>query len=242
MKKLLSIATAALMSSCIHVPTAEEQLAQMRAATGLEPVTIDGAQAEYLGKTHRGYPVLFRIHMGEVWSRYSARVAMGVAGSELGGIWSFLTGTYASLGSTPTGSPLDRLLSSVIGQPLSLLVVLEHRKPGASRLDVLSDYSTIRPEDPQPHRGSVSFTAGSVYAADPRFAARVLDNHALIEGLGNFRSQYIRVDDHAVTFAFAGSENEYSGMINNWGGYEQFLNGILNCMASLADEIPPTRR
>jgi len=55
--------------------------------------------------------------------------------------------------------------------------------------------------------------------------------------LENFRSGYVRVDEYAVSFLFAGSENEYSGMIRNFGSYENMLNGILDGLAGIADEI-----
>lgn len=218
-------------TGCLSTPTPEQQYANIEAKTGLR-LGDDG----FLTKTIRAYPMTMRIQAGDVWGRYAARVAIGETGRQLGGFWRILTGSYEHVG-TVVGSPLDRLLSRAIGQPLSLIAVLKHGKPGAPRLDVLSEFSTIQPEDPQPVVARVGFTAGDLRTADAALAARVSGHTELMRHLSRFRSQYIRIDEHAVSFFFAGSEREYSGMIQNHGSYENFLNSIADSLADLADAI-----
>lgn len=227
----LALVCPAVISSCVHVPTPEEQLANLEARTGFER-----SENGYLQKMHRGYPMLLRFEMGDVYGRYAARLAMGEAGRALGGIAGFLTGQGEYIG-TVTGSPLDRALSRAIGQPLSVIAVLKHGKPSVPRLDIVSEFSTIQPEDPLEWRQRVSFTAGSIYSGDAALAARIGQDATLMDLVGKFRSQYIRVDERAVTFLFAGSENEYSGMIRNFGGYESLVNAIADAAAAIADRL-----
>lgn len=224
-------------ASCTKVPSAGEQLSNLEARTGLHEIKFLDTKGLFLGKTHKGYELMARFEMGEVWGRYTARVIMGESGRELGGVWSFLTGSYANIGSV-VGSPLDRMLSRAIGQPVSMFFVLKHNKPNASRLDVLSSFSTVTPQDPLPKFANVGFSAGSIYTADKKFADSILADSALMESLRLFRSQYIRVDQHAVSFTLAGSENEYSGTINNAGGYEKMINSVMDTLALIADKVP----
>jgi hypothetical protein len=51
-------------------------LAQFEQKTGLKPVEIAGTQGAYMGKTHRGYNVVFTGKAGNVWGRYAARLTM----------------------------------------------------------------------------------------------------------------------------------------------------------------------
>jgi len=53
----------------------------------------------------------------------------------------------------------------------------------------------------------------------------------------SLRCQYIRVDGDAVTFLWSGSEKDYSGMINDHGGYSKMLNAIMDDLADIADAI-----
>lgn len=225
------------LSGCIHVPTPEEQMRHIEEATGLHPEADVSASEPALTKIHHGYPVMVRFKLGDVWGRWATRVAVGDIGREVGGILGFLTGQTKSEVGGITGSPFDRVLSQTIGQPLSLVAVLRHGKPGASRLDLYNQSSTIRPYDPLPSIEWVSISAGTLYSGDTSFARRILDNSRLMSILENFRSGYVRVDEYAVSFLFAGSENEYSGMIRNFGSYENMLNGILDGLAGIADEI-----
>jgi hypothetical protein len=162
---------------------------------------------------------------------------VGEIGREVGGILGFLTGQTKSGVGTITGSPFDRVLSQAIGQPLSIVAVLRHGKPGASRLDLYNESSRIQPYDPLPSVEWISMSAGTLYSVDTLFARRILDNSRLIKILENLRSGYVRVDEYAVSFLFAGSENDYSGMIRNFGSYENMLNGILDGLAGIANEI-----
>ncbi len=218
---------------CTHIPSTQEQYASIQAATGLHEIKLDGVDRSYLGKTHRGYEVLFRIEAGDVWGRYAARLVAGEIGREVGGITQFITSSY-SVGSV-VGGPFDRLLSELIGQPISILAVLTHKKPQMPRLDIYNMFSTIKPYDPQPEIEYIGVTAGTMYSADAAFARILLADKALVDRVGNFRSQYIRADDKAVTFMFAGSENEYSGMIRNFQSYEALINGIMDSLADIAD-------
>ena len=120
-----------------------EMLAQFEQKTGLQPVEIPGTQGAYMGKMHRGYNVVFTAKAGNVWGRYAARLTMGEIGREVGGFAAYLTGQRGRIGESVVGSPLDRLLSQYLGQPVTLAIVLTHNKPNAPRLDVLSDRAKV---------------------------------------------------------------------------------------------------
>ena len=216
----------------------EKILAGFENKTGLKPVQIPDTEGAYLGKTHRGYAVLYTAKAGDVWGRYAARLTMGEIGREVGGLLGFLTGHYRSGIGGVTGSPLDRMLSKLIGQPLSVTIILRHGKPDAPRLDILSGYSKIEPEETMPQRERVSFKAGHVYAADAAFAERIAGNETLMKRMKDLRGQYVRVDNDAVSFLWAGTETDYSGMIMDHGGYYKMINSILDDLADIADAIP----
>lgn len=224
------------LTGCTKIPTPQEQYENLFAATGLKRLDMPNAEGMFLGKNHRGYEVLGRIEMGDVWGRYAARVAMSEAGRELGGVWGFLTGSYEHV-SAVVGSPLDRVLSEVIGQPLSMFFVLKHDKQSDARVDIYNMFSTIKPYDPQPEIKYIGLNTGTLYASDRSLADKILSDASLIQNLGYFRSMYIRVDSLAVTFAFAGSENDYSYMIREAGSYENLLRAILDSLAQLADKL-----
>ena len=216
-----------------------EMLAQFEQKTGLKPVEIPDTQGAYMGKTHRGYNVLFTAKAGNVWGRYAARLTMGEIGREVGGFGAYLTGQRGRVGESVVGSPLDRLLSQYLGQPLTLAMVLTHKKPGAPRLDVLSDHSKVGPEDKLQRRDKIGGNAGYVYADDADFAKRVQGNAALMKRLKDVRNEYIRLDQETVSFFFAGTEVEYGGMIRDHGDYFKMLNDLMDDLADLADAIPP---
>jgi hypothetical protein len=215
-------------------------LAEFEKKTGLKPVQIPDTSGAYLGKTHRGYSVLYTAKAGDVWGRYAARLTMGEIGREVGGLLGFLTGQRRSGIGGVTGSPLDRMLSRLIGQPLSVTIMLKHGKPDAPRLDILSGRSVIEPEEKLPQREKVGSKAGHLYSADAAFAARIAGNETLMRRMKDLRGQYVRVDDDAVSFLWAGSETDYSGMIMDHGGYYKMINGILDDLADIADAIPVT--
>ena len=237
---LLGLAGLAFMAAIATAADSRQDkiLAEFESKTGLKPVQVPDTGGAYLGKTHRGYSVLYTAKAGNVWGRYTARLTMGEIGREVGGLLGFLTGQTSSGVGGVTGSPMDRLLSNLIGQPLSVTIILKHDRPTAPRLDILSGYSKIKPEDPQPQRMKLNFKAGHVYATDAAFAERVFGNEALIKRMKGLRTQYIRVDGDAVSFLWAGSETDYSGMIGDHGGYYQMINSILDDLADLADAIP----
>jgi hypothetical protein len=215
-----------------------EMAAQFEQKTGLKPVEIPGTQGAYMGKTHRGYNVVFTGKAGNVWGRYAARLTMAEIGREVGGFAAHVTGQRGRIGESVVGSPLDRLLSQYLGQPITIAIVLAHDKPGAPRLDVLSDRAKVGPEDKLQRRDKIGGNAGHIYADDADFAARVVGNAALMKRLKNLRYEYIRLDQDAVTFFFAGTELDYGGLIRDHGDYFKMLNDLMDDLADIADAIP----
>jgi len=205
--------------------------------TGLKPVTVPGTEKEYLGKTHRGYEVLFHGEAGNVWGRYAARVAMGEIGRESGGVLAFLTRSQ-EYGTGPAGSILDRLLAKAIGQPLSITMILKHGKTSVPRLDILSPYSNIKPEDGLPAVQKIGMAVGSIHSKDKDFAMRLYGNAELIARIKKMRCQYIRVDGEFVTLFWAGQEDDYSAMIREFGDYFVMVNAFMDTLADIADAIP----
>lgn len=205
--------------------------AEIEQKTGLQAVNVPSTEGAYLGKVHRGYRVLYSAKAGDVWGRYAARLTLGEIGREVGGVMSFMTGGNRGI----TGSPLDRLLSQLIGQPLSVMIILTHGQANAPRIDVVSDYSVIKPADPLPFVAKVGFNAGSVYAADQAFAAKITGNANLMKRMKNMRCEYIRLDDQAVTFLWSGSETDYSSMIMDHGDFYRMINDIMDNLADIAD-------
>ena len=216
----------------------EKALAQIEQKTGLKIVEVPGTHGAYLGKSHRNYQVLYTAKAGNVWGRYAARLTMGEIGHETGGVLGYLTGHHEALGDTVTGSPLDRLLSQAIGQPLSVTILLKHGRSDAPRLDVVSGFSVLKPEEKLPEQAKIGFKAGSIFSADADFAKRLAANAALMKRLGRLRCEYIRVDDAAVTLFWSGSETDYSGMIMDHKGYDNMLNDMMDDLADIADAIP----
>jgi hypothetical protein len=216
-----------------------EMLAQFEQKTGLKPVEIPGTQGAYMGKTHRGYNVVFTAKAGNVWGRYAARLTMGEIGREAGGFAAYLTGQRGRIGESVVGSPLDRLLSQYLGQPVTLAIVLTHNKPNAPRLDVLSEHAKVAPEDQLQRRDKIGSNAGYLYADDADFGRRVQGNAALMKRLKNVRNEYIRLDQDGISFFFAGTELDYSGLIRDHGDYFKMLNDLMDDLADIADEISP---
>lgn len=214
----------------------EKALAQIEQGTGLKPVQIPGTEGAYLGKTHRGYQVIYTAKAGNVWGRYAARLTAAEIGREAGGLAAYLTGQDRDVGRTVVGSPFDRLLSSALGQPLSVTFVLKHGKRDVPRLDVLSDHSNIAPEDKLPKRDKVGARAGYLYAEDADLARRVAGNAALMKRMKNMRSEYVRLDQDAVTFFWAGSETDYGGMIRDHGDIFKMFNDLMDTLADIADK------
>jgi hypothetical protein len=212
-------------------------MAQIAEKTGLKPVTLPDTQGAYMGKTHRGYEVVYTAKAGDVWGRYVARLTMAEIGREAGALAAFLTGQRTH-SADMAGSPMDRMLSQQIGYPLSVTVILKHGKPRAPRLDVLSEYAKIVPSERMPVRAAIGHNAGAILADDEAFARRLASNDALMKRLKNLRSQYIRVDADAVTLFWAGSERDYGAMIRDHGDYFRMLNDLMDDLADIADAIP----
>ncbi|HXB54776.1 MAG TPA: hypothetical protein VN461_08340 [Vicinamibacteria bacterium] len=219
----------------------EKILADFEKETGLKAVQIPNTEGSWLGKAHRGYQVLYTARAGNVWGRYAARLTMAETGKEVGGVLGYLTGQNRSGVGGVTGSPLDRLLSTVIGQPLSVTMIVRHDKGRAPRLDILSGCSVIQPEEKLPQRQKLGSRGGFLCAADGDFAARIAGNEVLMKRMKDMRCQYIRLDDDAVSFFWAGSETDYSGMIRDHGGYYKMINSIMDDLADIADAIPVLR-
>lgn len=215
-----------------------EQFAQFEKETGLAPLSVPHTDGDYLGKTHRGYEVLFTVKAGDVWGRYAARLAMGEIGREVGGVLAFLTRSmeYAS---GPTGSTLDRLLSKVIGQPLALTMVLTHGRTNAPHLDIYPGYAVVKPDIELPVQGKIGSGAGEVRSGDVDLARRILADKKLVRRLKDLRGAYIRVDGVGVTLMWAGDEKEYSSMIRDHGGYWKMINAFLDDLADVADLLGP---
>jgi hypothetical protein len=218
-----------------------ELLAEFEQKTGLKPVEIPGTQGAYMGKTHRGYTTVLTAKAGNVWGRYGARLTMGEIGREAGGFTAYLTGQRGRIGESVVDSPLDRLLSVFLGQPISLAIVLAHNKPNAPRLDILSERAKVTPEDKLPRLEKIGGNTGYLYADDPEFGRRVQSNAVLMKRLKNVRNEYIRLDKDAVSFFFAGSEVEYSGLIREHGDYFTMLNDLMDNLADIADAVSADR-
>ncbi len=218
-----------------------EMLAQFEQKTGLKPIEIPDTQGTYLGKTHRGYRVVFTAKAGNVWGRYAARLTAAEIGREVGGFAAHVTGQRGSNRDGVVGSPLDRLLSRYLGEPVMLAVFLAHEKPHAPRLDVLSDRAKVGPEDKLERRDKISGNAGYIHTDDADFGRRIASNDALMKRLKNLRYEYIRVDQDTVAFYFAGTELDYSGLIRDHGDYFKMLNDLLDDLADIADAIPAAR-
>jgi hypothetical protein len=216
----------------------EKALQQVTDKTGLKPIAIPDTEGAYMGKTHRGYEVVYTAKAGNVWGRYAARLTMAEVGRETGGLLAYMTGQRKHTGNV-VGSPLDEILAQQIGQPLSVTIMLKHGKPHAPRLDVISDYAKVGPGAMMPRRATIGHNAGSIYADDEAFAKKVAANDALMKRMRNLRTQYIRVDPEAVTLFFAGSEGDYSGMIRDHGDYYRMINDLMDDLADIADAIPP---
>ena len=234
---MISSVIVSILAGCVGLQQNATQNAMLKIEqdTGLKPVAVPNTKKQYLGKQHRGYQVLFYGEAGSVWGRYAARLAMGEIGREVGGIMSFLTGSYESGVGGVAGSPLDRLLAKAIGQPLSVFMILKHGNPNMQRLDVLSSYANIKPEDMLKKQAKVGFCAGNIYSDDDVFAGKISGNADLMKRMKKMRCQYIRADKDAVSFIWSGQENDYSAMICEFGDYVKMLNGIMDTLADIAD-------
>lgn len=209
---------------------------QFEEKTGLHTESSD-ANGGLLTKTHRGYPVLARIQMGEVYGRFAARVAAGEIGRQLGRIGQFATGSYEHVG-TVVGSPFDRALSAVIGQPISFFVVLKHGKKNPPALDIVSSTSTIKPTRQLGKVGGLGLVIGeTAYSNDQILWKHIEENKSLHDRLTSFRSYYLMLDENTVSFFFAASENEWSAMIRAYPTYEDFINAVMDSLADIAELI-----
>ena len=218
-------------------PMKPAMLAEFDTKTGLKPVEIPGTQGAYMGKTHRGYPVVLTAKAGNVWGRYAARLTAAELGREVGGFTAYVTGQDGRIGQSVVDSPLDRVLSQYLGEPITLALVLTHKKASAPRLDVLGERARIAPPDLLPRRDKIGGNAGYLYAEDAGFCRRVQSNAALMKRLKNLRNEYVRLDRDAVSFLFAGSEVEYGGLIRDHGDYFKMLNDLMDDLADIADTV-----
>lgn len=133
------------------------------------------------------------------------------------------------------------MLSEYLGQPITIAIVLAHKKPNAPRLDVLSDRAKVTPQDKLQRREKIGGNAGYIYADDGDFANRIVSNVVLMKRLKHLRYEYIRLDQDAATFFFAGTELDYSGLIRAHGDYFKMLNDLMDDLADIADTIPQER-
>jgi hypothetical protein len=230
---------AGLVSGTAAKDRRAEQLEAFAKETGLTPIEVPGTGGEYLGKTHRGYKVLFTAKAGDVWGRYAARLAMGEIGREAGGMLAYLTGSQ-EWGRGVAGSPLDRLLAQAIGQPLSVTMVLDHGR-AASRLDLYPGHAILKPADELPELKKLGAGPGSLRSEDAALAGRIAGNAALVSRLKKLRGTYLRVDDRTVGIYWSGQETDYSAMIRDHGGYWKMINAWLDDLADVADALPPAQ-
>ena len=115
--------------------------------------------------------------------------------------------------------------------------MLNIRKPTASRLDIITPFSTINSGDPQPKAYYVGLNTGSIYSADQDFAKRIYDNQNLMDRISDLRSPYIRIDEQAITYIYSGPETDLSAMIREHGSYAQLINSIISILGEIGDEI-----
>ncbi|MEW6278645.1 MAG: hypothetical protein AB1758_08500 [Candidatus Eremiobacterota bacterium] len=186
--------------------------------------------------THRGYPVSFEVAAGDVWGRYFARLALAEAGQRLPGVARL---AFEEPGQGFVGSPMDRLLSGLIGHPLSLVIVLEHGRPEAPRADLFRSDSAIQPLDAEPEVAPIGGFVGTLRCADAEYARRVLEDEALLERLRRLRYPYVRVDRRSCGFYWAGDEADFSAMVRDHDGYPEMVLAIFDDLADLADKIEP---
>ena len=215
----------------------QEQIQEFQEKTGLTLVEVPDTEGTYLGKSHRGYEVLFTTQMGDVWGRYFARLAMGEIGREVGGLLAFLTRSY-EYGPGPAGSILDRLLARAIGQPLGIMMYLSHGKQDVPRLDIVSGSSTVKPDEKLPRYERIGWGPGSLYSESPSFAQAILADEQLKERLKKMRGQYIAVDGELVSFVWSGQEQDFSAMIRDHNDYYVMIDSIIDALADIADHIP----
>lgn len=218
-----------------------EMLAEFESKTGLKPVEIPDTKGYYMGKTHRGYEVVFTAKAGNVWGRYVARLTAAEIGKEAGGFWARVTGHRQSITDTVVGSPVDKLLTRYFGHPIMLVITLIHNKEAAPALVVKSDKIKFDPGFELTRRDKIGGNAGYIHSEDAAFASKLAGNAVLMKQLKNLRDQAIVVDNDAVTFLFAGTELDYSSLIRNHGDYYKMLNDLMDDIADIADAIPAGR-
>jgi len=214
----------------------KEAMAKFLAETGFEPEEIEGVDGPYYAKTYRGYKVLMKGKAGNVWGRYAARIAMGELSREAGGVIAHLGGG-TEYGGSAAGSVFDRLLARIIGQPLNITIILKHGKTNVPALDIVTSSAIAKPEVKRPKVGKVGFGSGGIYTEEPAFAEAITSNPVLMKRLKKLRTHYIRVDDLAVSFLWAGQETDYSGMIRDHKDYYSMINSIIDSLADIADAI-----
>lgn len=213
-----------------------EAIAQVTERTGYELVEPDDAEEAYMAREIRGYPVILMGTADDYWQRWAVRVAAGEVGRELGGVWAHLTGS-TEYGTGVTGSVFDQLLSAIMGQPITLTMLLHHNRPDTPRVDIISNNFPHRPEDLTEKRTRIGWNAGHLHTGDPAVAEAIAEDEAIFERLRRLRTQYLRVDSETVSFYFAGSENEYGQLISNHGDYFEMINELTELLADVADRL-----
>lgn len=214
-------------TGCTGMST-KDQLKYFENETGLRELPSSKDGELYLGKQHNGYEILFTSKAGNVWGRFAARIAL----SELLD-WAS-NGNYTP---HPAGSQLDRLLARVIGQPVTIVIMAKHKKPEASRLDIITPFSTVQPNESLPKVKFVGLNTGSIYSRDPAFANRILSDEVLMNQISDLWHPYIHVDSDIVLYTFSGQETDLSAMIREHGSYTNMINSAMDTITAVADKI-----
>lgn len=216
------------LTACVTMVDPQVAQEQFKTETGFKEITVSSGAASFYGKNYRGYDFIYATEAGDVWGRWATRVALGEALNNVSG------GHYRS---DIVGTQLDRLLSRLIGQPITIVVVAKHHQKNASRLDIITPFSTVKSPDPQPKYAYIGLNTGSIYSADSALAEKIKNNQSIMERISDLYSPYISIDQDTVTYIYSGPETDLSSMIRSHGSYANLVNNITDLLADIADQL-----
>lgn len=215
----------------LAAPVLADPTSELLARTGL--VQLEEGEVPVFGKTHRGYPLRMQAAAGDVWGRYFARLALAEASQALPEAVRRIYFDVPGPGDL-AGSRADKVLSEVMGYPLTVTVVIDHDLP-VEPLFVYTGRSVFRPELSPPEQAALPGTALRLYCDNPELATRVLEQQPLRERLGKLRNPVLAVTEGQTVFAWAGDEVEYSAMIRDHDSYPAMLIGIFDTLVDLTE-------